>query len=61
MSGKYTTAFGAIIDDEISGALRGGMQLESIYIELLERTRELQQAIVTKHTQRQEASPCFAD
>lgn len=58
MSGQYTTAFGAIVDDEIAGALRAGMPIEAIYAELQYRVRELQQAIVRKHVFRQEAREC---
>jgi hypothetical protein len=48
----YTTAFGAIIDQEISNALRAGMTLELIYAELVARTRAIADQIVANHTRR---------
>ncbi len=57
MSATYTTAFGAILDDEIAGALRSGMPIESIYAELAARLREVQQAIVQRYRE-QEAARC---
>jgi len=55
----YTTAFGAILDDEIAGALRSGMPIEQVYSELSARLREVQSAVVAKYTQR-EAEKCEA-
>lgn len=46
----YTTAFGAIIDQEIADALRSGMALELIYSELAARTRAIADQIVANHT-----------
>jgi hypothetical protein len=55
MSGaNYTSAFGAILDDEIAGALRSGMPLETIYIELQARQREIADALVRRHLEREE-------
>jgi hypothetical protein len=48
----YTTAFGAIVDQEIADALRAGMALELIYAELSARTRAIADQIVANHTRR---------
>lgn len=53
----YTTVFGAVLDDEIAGALRAGMKLEAIYCELSARTRAIADEIVAQHL-RQEAEAC---
>lgn len=53
----FTTVFGAVIDDEIAGALRSGMALELIYCELSARTRAIADEIVAKHL-REEAETC---
>lgn len=53
----YTTVFGAVLDDEIAGALRSGMKLEVIYCELAARTRAVADEIVAQHL-RQEAEAC---
>lgn len=46
----YTTAFGAVIDQEIADALRAGMSLEHVYTELAARARAVAELIVDKHT-----------
>ena len=46
----YTTAFGAIVDQEIADAMRAGMALELIYAELSARTRAVADQIVANHT-----------
>lgn len=48
----FTTAFGALLDQEIADALRAGMALELIYVELLERTRAVSDQIVANHGHR---------
>lgn len=48
----YTTAFGAILDQEIADAMRAGMALELIYAELAARTRAVADQIVANHTRR---------
>lgn len=53
----FTTVFGAVIGDEIAGALRSGMALELIYCELSARTRAIADEIVAKHL-REEAETC---
>lgn len=55
----YTTAFGAIVDQEIADALRAGMAIELIYAELAARTRAIADQIVANHTRRDfaEATP----
>lgn len=55
----YTTVFGAVLDDEIAGALRSGMAIELIYCELAARTRALADEIVAQHL-RKEAEKCAA-
>ena len=56
----FTTVFGAVLDDEIAGALRAGMTLELIYCELSARTRAVADQIVANHL-RKESETCFAD
>lgn len=46
----YTTAFGAIVDQEIADALRSGMALELVYVELAARTRAVADQIVANQT-----------
>lgn len=48
----YTTAFGAILDQEITDALRAGMRLELIYAEMAARTRAIADHLVANHLQR---------
>ena len=54
MNHEYTSAFGAILDDEISGAIRAGMPIERVYTELMDRVRMVQAAVVEKHQQREQ-------
>jgi len=49
-SPHYTTAFGAVLDEEIADAMRAGMALEAIYAELAARTRAVADQIVANHT-----------
>ena len=56
----YTTAFGAVIDDEIAGALRSGMPIEQVYAELAARIREVQSALVAKYAKRED-DKCYSD
>lgn len=46
----HTTAFGAVLDEEIADAIRSGMALEAIYAELAARTRAVADQIVANHT-----------
>lgn len=50
----YTSAFGAVLDDEIRGAIRAGMSLEALYCELTHRAREIADVIVSAHLQAEE-------
>jgi len=49
----YITAFGATLDLEMASAIRAGMSLEAIYLEMSERTRELAEAIVSRQAAQQ--------
>lgn len=50
----YTSAFGAVLDDEIRGAIRAGMSLEALYCELSQRTREIGNVIAAAYLQAEE-------
>jgi len=55
----YTTAFGAVLDQEIADAIRAGMSLDTIAAELITRCREVALAACVANHRTQEAK-CYA-
>lgn len=54
-----TSVFCSMIDDEIACAMRAGVQLELIYAALMDRAREVGNAVAAQYQQhQQEVAAC---